>query len=171
MAYSKTLKPEDELPKWLPKLGAYLLHLFLASIGVFFISVFLGAGLEKLNVSETVLDSIFLWGPAFPGAATLGFLVGFGVNRLLRSKSAKWAWIPFVAWGLAGIYVNNPLGPVEGIKYLFGTTCVECADQMFVVMPLVTSIAYSLGAWLALKRNSHRAAAVVPSDEANPRAT
>lgn len=156
MAYSKQPNPGDELPQWLRRFGTFLLHVILIGIDAFVISLFLAVGLEKLNLSERVIDFIFLWGPAFPGESILGFLIGFWVNRFLQSKSAKWAWIPFAVFALWGIYSFKPLGAAYGVRYLFGTACVQCADQLLVVNPFVASIAYSLGAWATLKRNSYR---------------
>lgn len=153
------LSPADKFAMRLRGFGACLFQaIFVAWIGVFLVSMLLVAGFEKAGVSETILNFAFLWGPAFPGEAILGFLMGFWVNRFLRSKSAQWVWLPAVALAIWGIFSFRPLGAAYGAKYLFGTTCVACADQLLVVIPLVSSIAYSLGTWVALKRNLARPA-------------
>ena len=152
MAYRKEVIPGDELPRWLRSLGAYLLHVVIACVGIPLVSIFFGAALEKLGISRSAVDLLFLWGPVFPAQALLGFLGGLSVSKFLRSRSAEWAWLPAIALAIWGIYSYEPLGAAYGARYLFGTKCVGCADQLLVVIPLVASIAYSLGAWLLLKR-------------------
>jgi hypothetical protein len=95
----------------------------------------------------------------FLGEIALGLILGFTINLLLRSKSAKWAWTLPLAWFLLLVATNGPVYPPQDTflhviwRDYFG---FQPADEGFVqfvaTVPLLGSIAYSLGAWLALRR-------------------
>lgn len=165
MAYSKTLKPEDELPKWLPKLGAYFLHIVLAWIGILAISLFLGAGVSWLN--DNLAGAIFFESP-YPGEIVLGLLIGYAANKVLRSRFVLWFWV-LPTLPILDEFYGSPWR--DTFHYLFVARCTNCIEQLFIVAPFYGSIAYSLGAWVALKQNSRRTVSTLRSDEANPRAT
>jgi hypothetical protein len=103
---------------------------------------------------------VFLFGSIFWGA-----LLGFVVCQFARHRSALWVGaigllylIVESAWEIH-IYWNSPYyralgGPFRyEFEQLFTTNCTgsECVMQLFVTMPVMCCIVYSLGAWLALK--------------------
>jgi hypothetical protein len=85
-----------------------------------------------------------------------GIALGFLINRRTLSRSACWVWIvgltllaAFMFWdvttfGRSWRYESSQL---------FSSDCHEgsCLLQQFVTAPVLNSIGYSLGAWLALR--------------------
>jgi hypothetical protein len=103
---------------------------------------------------------VFLFGSIFWGA-----LLGFVVCQFARHRSARWVGavgllylIVESAWEIH-IYWNSPYyralgGPFRyEFEQLFTANCAgsECVEQVFITVPVMCCIAYSLGAWLALK--------------------
>jgi hypothetical protein len=157
MVYAKEQIPGDELPQWLRSSGAYFLHVVLACIGVFLISIFLGAGVGWLN--EKLADAIFTES-FYPGVIVVGLLVGYAANKFLQSKFVLWFWILPAILILWDFYDFRHIYGWRGtFNYLFlRKNCDDCVESLLMVAPFYGSIAYSLGAWAALKLNSRRAA-------------
>lgn len=133
--------------KWLDGIGFYIIHVLISTIAVLAVVVLIGGVIEHIT-NPRVADKL-LAPPFFPAQVTLGLIGGFFVNRYLQCKSAKWTWIApallvlFYAaseqdWGAAG-------------SYLFGTNCRDCPVQGFTAGVFCGSIAYSLGAWAAMR--------------------
>jgi hypothetical protein len=100
------------------------------------------------------------------GSILWGALLGFLVCQFARHRSARWVgavgllwFIVYNAWELNFIwhspyYRALPGGPFRyEFEQLFTTKCTdsECWEQLFVTVPVLCCIGYSLGAWLALK--------------------
>lgn len=155
MAQSEQLSPADRLAVFLRGLGAYFFQaIFVAWVGVFLISLFLGAGVAWLN--EKVADALFSES-IYPGVIVVGLLIGYAVNKFLRSKFVLWLWIVSILPILYDFYCFRHSGWRDTFNYLFlRRNCGECIEPFFTVAPFYGSVAYSLGAWAALKRNSRR---------------
>ena len=135
---------------WLRNCALYFVHAVVAGIGVFLTSMFLGAGVESLN--QKFGDSLFS-APIFPAEILLGFILGFAINRFLKSNSAKWAWILPAVWLFSDFPSSvGDTGWSYTLSYLFVGKCSDCVEVTFLVAPFYGSMAYSLGAWIALKR-------------------
>ena len=128
---------------WPRKIGIYLMHFLIGSVGVFVVGTLLA------SVSSVSVGNALFGGPVFFGDIGLGFLAGFTLNRKLRSKSAMWVWVIPAIWLIANIpdAFGNLYGP-NGWGVLFGTKCrPDCLDQLLSVCPFYSSVAYSVGAW------------------------
>ena len=133
---------------WLRPAGLFILHALIGTVAVFLVAIFLAAVVGHFDDS---IANVFVR-PVFPGEILLGFFIGFTINRILLSKSAKWIWI-FPALGiLFDFYSFRSEGWKSTFDYLFGTQCGDCVEQVFTVAPFYGAFAYSLGAWLALRR-------------------
>jgi hypothetical protein len=122
-----------------------LLAVILCPIVSFFI-VFL-VGLTAIHLSASVYAFLFrsLFSPFYWGAA---MLIGFRFNRRVRLHSACWVWaLPTLAFSL--LLTRYSIPPREYYETLL--TCHdECLAAMFLGLPAMNCIAYSIGAWLAL---------------------
>jgi hypothetical protein len=121
-----------------------------------------------------VLVAIFE--PIFPGrlgdqwygpcAWLSGLALGFFVNRHLLHRAACFAWIPgllFLGWvclGEASVTHAAGVSAMESIRIgLFPTTysdfsacgTSECLAIVVITIPVLNTITYSVGAWLALR--------------------
>jgi hypothetical protein len=95
----------------------------------------------------------------FLGELALGLILGFTINWLLRSKSAKWAWILPLGW-LIFMMANegttyHPQQPT--VQYIWTDFfSLYPGDgglaQFMATVPFLSSLAYSVGAWLSLRR-------------------
>lgn len=129
----------------------YLLHTVVSSVGAFLFCMAAGAVLEQTPASR-LADSVFTR-PPYIGFAIIGFIAGILMSRRLHSASAKWAWVlPFFIL-LIEILPDARSGDFRTIlSYLLARGCGGCIDQLLIISPFIGSAAYSLGAWLALKR-------------------
>ena len=142
----------------------FLFHSSLAIVGTTFIWFVMMAVLGRAG--ETLLEHIPLlvnplgWGPGF----TLGLLV----NRVMRSRSACWGWPLSIVWLGYGIwnecreYRFPPWHPAAGdfvhrAWHMFFTSFKDAGAWggsalaiVIFTMPALGSVAYSLGAWVAL---------------------
>jgi len=99
--------------------------------------------------------SPFLWG--------LAFVAGWLVNHVLPTESAKWVWVVGVAWLLlfatSDISAYNPrwcqgCSIQQHIWYSYFSywkCSQECLGQLLGTAPMLNSVAYSIGAMVALK--------------------
>ena len=111
---------------------------------------------ERSHLPELL---VFLFGSIFWGA-----MLGFVVCQFARHRSARWVGalgllylIVESAWLISG-YWNSPYYRAHGgpFRYEFGqlftADCGECGwERLFVTVPVMCCLGYSLGAWLALK--------------------
>lgn len=139
------------LRRWLKFAGIYALHAVIAGVAVFLVSTFLGAGVDALNYN---VGNLIFWAPIFPSEIILGFFAGLKVNKFLRSRSAEWAWV------LPAVFLISDLpsqvrdtGWNYTLSYLFAGKCADCVEVAILVAPLYASIAYSVGAFVALRRS------------------
>lgn len=141
------------------------MHVIIATVAVLLVAFCLGAFVA--HFAENIADSLF-GSPIFPAEIVLGLVVGFFVNRQLLSKSALWVWILPALWLLSDIPSSvKETGWSYTWNYLFWGKCADCVEQTILVAPFYTSLAYSLGAWIALKKIP-REQEQVPSPVQNP---
>lgn len=146
----KELNTNGTLIRWLRACGFYLIHVLIAGVAVFLVSILLSAGVEALNYN---VGNALFWAPVFPGEIILGFFAGFAVNNVMRSKSAKWAWVLPALWLILDLPSQvRATGWNYTLPYLFAGKCADCVEVAILVAPLYASIAYSLGALAALRR-------------------
>ena len=112
--------------------------------------------------------------PYFPAHVALGLALGWLLARTLRDRTMLWVWVlPSVLMGyaLAAIPTLTPRFVLSGFQagigqspwiHYFGRGCQlgnYCLDQNSFTRPFYASLAYSLGALIALKyfAGTHRA--------------
>lgn len=112
--------------------------------------VLLGALGETVFGAPTA-DRVF-GGPVFIGPVAFGLIAGVLMNMQWRTRVALLAWIPAACWFGWGFKSYVELGGIHYVVHnLLGTGCGGCFEQMLVVCPFYISLAYSAGAWLALR--------------------
>jgi hypothetical protein len=151
-------------------IGRFVFHTFLAIVGSttiwFLMMAFLGRGGEDLLDYIPLLLNPLGWGP--------GFILGFLVNRRMRNRSACWAWPLSTAWLAYGIWDEcrayrfpawfPPKGDFVHRAWHMFFTSPHDADAwggsslalLVFTMPALGSVAYSLGAWVALRSRQSR---------------
>ena len=100
--------------------------------------------------------SPFLWGP--------GLILGLLANRLALRSTACWVWVAGAVWiacgVLASLYTYHArfagiCSPLDSIRNGFFSSvwsyCGDVDNLVLFTVPTLNSIAYSLGAWVALR--------------------
>ncbi len=152
-------------PKMLTKLVSLLrtslsicLHLSISIIGVLLLSnlatFFLFKCAHSFFPSITIqqLRWTLTGVHGFPVQAVVGLLAGFILARYMRRRVMIWIWLLPLIFLCAGILFGGK-DYASWWSYYFGSGCDvrdRCFDQMLFTLPLVASVAYSLGA--ALRR-------------------
>jgi hypothetical protein len=146
------------LPPWPVPL---ILHFLVATIG----SIMIGIVPEAI-VSRFYYDTgLEAYSPAI---ALIALLLGYFVSfRLFGEKMASWIWLLGIAWLLFGIHslvsTWDPRWDRVGrwqsvINNLFGksSNCSnrECLGEFMFTTPFVSSVTYSLGAFLRSRKIS-----------------
>jgi hypothetical protein len=132
-----------------PALGRYLLHLVLATLAVGILA-YRGALAFSLEVQR-------IWQVAFLGAAAIGYFV----NRKTKDSSAGFVWVLPLIQFLVAFYtllVSYSWPNQTLLKYFrdifFGIHGYKDPFfLLFLATPLISSLAYSVGAFLALRRD------------------
>lgn len=136
--------------KWLNEFLGFPIHQLLAVVlcPIVSFSIVFVVGLAALHFSASLYSLLLrsLFSPFYWGAAVL---IGFWFNRRMRHNSACWVWVlPVVASSLLLMRYSVPAA--EYYEALL--TCRdECLAAMFLTVPSMNCIAYSLGAWFALR--------------------
>jgi len=157
-------------------IGTLILHFLVAMFAGSFFGYLLGAlsaslillftGFRVASLGPITVYTPLVWGWAL--------LLGFVVNRKIRTQSACWVGalaifcLVVIAWRDIS-FLKNPSSPyhvrVQGhylsyeLKQLFPTDendcgSSECLQLLIFTSPLLLSIAYSIGAWLALQNGT-----------------
>ena len=99
-----------------------------------------------------------LWGP--------GMIMGLFVNRFALKSTACWVWLAGMVWIVCGIFVwlhgyharfsgiCSPFDSIKGGFFSFSSNYAYCGGggkAFRFTVPTFNSIAYSLGAWVALR--------------------
>jgi hypothetical protein len=119
------------------------------------VSVTLNAVLLGLGLRESLVDhiqsSLFLSTPFYPLEVLCGFAIGFVVNRRLRSRSAPFIWI----LGALLVASDIPYAIHNGMlrEFILGRgRWADTSEQLATIAPLDAAVGYSVGAWLAFRR-------------------
>lgn len=123
--------------------------------------------------------AVYTWilsgNPYFPAQVGLGLLLGWLLARSLRDPSMKWVWVLtsiVLSYALVAIPALTPntvpfeLQAGKGqsrLHHYFGWGCQftnHCVDQSTFTRPFYATLAYSLGALLALKTTKSSASKV-----------
>ena len=143
-----------------PALIRYLGDVFLAFVAIMLI-VGLGStlGLVLSATGRQMLLPAFL-GPTYLFFILVGAGVGYVINRRQCSRAAPWMWILPTIWSLcmgarhlsSGIHKGDPLLGYIWNTLVLGNHELGMISQWVVGDPILTSLAYSFGAWLAIRR-------------------
>ena len=160
------IKSEKPFYQELPFL---LLHVVVALVGgilsVLLVGLLIGAILAGMGIrppTPAVIYNPLVWLP--------GFLLGFGVNRIVRHRSAPYVvlvgvilLVGIMAWDVSilkhgGTYRGLRPGHYWAYEFrqlfsLTDKTCgdSECLGRILVTAPFIITVAYSIGAWLGLR--------------------
>jgi len=144
------------------------MHQFVATWGVAFLAYFLlstSFGLLMTFDRQLSMRPVY-WvlteTPFYPVQISLGFWLGWRLQRRLNHSVMIWVWIiPAIVLAYA-VLTNLTLRPwllpsSNRLDHYFGEACTPrngCMDQLIITMPLYASLAYSIGAWLRLRTRS-----------------
>lgn len=152
----------------LPKSAAacwFALHSFAALIVspmITFVAV--ATAVVLFNNSSHVNSVLNAGGPANPLLWVPGLLLGLLVNRLVLKRAACWVWLAGTGWMACGIFAAlgsyrsqyaGVCSPLDNIgNEFFSMSSGICGNGIHVMsftLPLLCSIAYSIGAWISMR--------------------
>ncbi len=144
------------------------LHQFIGMYGipytapVVFSLVFKFLFLFGHNFPRRTFYSIVSELPYFPVQIIFAFILGWLLGRALRHRSIVWVWVLPLAILCYSLVTASVLIPTSvltrpgvlqsRLSYYLGWGCRpadHCFDQLLITMPFYSSLAYSLGAFLA----------------------
>ena len=155
----------------------FLLHQLSAMLGVGICAYFSGILLLDvldgvgLKVPGRLLSFILTETPYFPIQTVLGLFTGWSVARRLGHRMMRWVWVfPLILLGFAMATIKTLLPGVTSVLLQSGVTQSPgfhylgagcrvrdgCLDQLLITMPFYSSVAYSLGAWWAMRNSRER---------------
>jgi len=154
-----------------PAICLFAVHAFVSMTIPAVVTVFASMVIDRV-LPSLVRDAV-AW--ALPFA--VGFVLGFFPNRTLLRRESSWVWVPGLLWLAAGIWSSvryydprwsqgcSVTQDVLNAFIVMGDKC-EGGESglagLFFTMPAFSSIAYSLGALIAL-RMGPRSKNVIPS--------
>jgi len=102
-----------------------------------------------------------LWGP--------GLILGLLVNLFVPNRTACWVWMAGIVWIACGVFASlsiyharfagicSPLDSIINGFFSYGSSyCGDHENLTRFTVPTFSSIAYSLGAWVALRFSGSR---------------
>jgi hypothetical protein len=130
-------------------------HLALATYGVVILSFLFGLVSSILirPPNERFVDYVII-GPTFALPILLGLLIGYKLGRRMPPWASRLLWVPsflLLAVGLYGDYKDGyPNFGVQVWDNYFGAGCSasDCAGEVLETAPLLSAIAYAVGAEL-----------------------
>ena len=150
------------------ELAGLLLHVLLATAGVYIIFVALGASMA--SVWPGIRDVSFGGELYYLLVVLPSVFLGLFVNRIMRHRSAS--WVGAVASLFLLSILLSDVAMMKGSEYYqqlpqghywsyefkqlfspFDARCgdSECLKKLFVTFPFLSSLGYSFGAWVALR--------------------
>jgi hypothetical protein len=149
--------------RWVVRIGSVVIHAMVAMIITVIIGVVLAGELGRtLGVSQNRWVDM----PYAPVIWSTALLFSYVLNLRFRTQAAVWVWVFGVAWFLFlltyELRFHDPrwcdgCSLAQDIWNSYFTwdyrKCgnTECLGQVFGTTPLLNSLAYSIGAWLALR--------------------
>jgi hypothetical protein len=147
--------------------GSFLLHATVAMVisPIVVFAVILSA-VVMFNYSHGIQSAFNAGGLANPALWGPGLILGLLVNRFALKSTACWVWLAGIVWIAVGIVASlhtyhvrflgicSPLDSIKGGFFSFGSNYAYCGggENVFLfTVPTFSSIAYSLGAWVALR--------------------
>ena len=140
---------------------SFLAHLSIGTIGILILSDFLVSSLFSIiHIWDPLADLrhvhwILAEVPGFPVQAVVGLLLGFVLAKWMRRSIMVWVWVlPLVFLCLAALFLHENFHSI--LNHYFGQGCRptdRCFDQLALTLPLITTIAYALGAKLCELRD------------------
>ena len=116
-------------------------------------------GLTLYTTGPQMLLSVFV-GPTYLFFILVGLGLGYVVNRRLSSGAAPLMWILPTIWSVyqaatefnSGIHTGESLSNYIWNTLVLGNYELGLISQWVITAPFVTSLAFSFGAWLAVRR-------------------
>lgn len=156
---------ENGLTKLVSAAGSFLLHTFASMIvspfvvmAVYLILENIPWHLKSLAEIGRAADPLF-WGP--------GLILGFLLNYVTRHRAACWVWLSGLAWLAVGIldsvrhydrrFYQECTAFANVVNAFFVLDSHRCGggestlEWLFFTMPALNSVAYAVGAWVAIK--------------------
>jgi len=144
---------------------SFLLHASVAMIIGPIVALMVGLGAVIVFNNSPGINSVLnaggaanplLWGP--------GLILGLLVNRFTLKSAACWVWLAGMVWIACGVFVSvfsyharfagicSPLDSIRNGFFPYGSSdCGDHENLMLLTVPTLNSIAYSVGAWVALR--------------------
>jgi len=145
--------------------GSFLLHASVAMvIGPMVAFVVVLSAVLIFNNSRGINSILNAGGAANPLLWGPGLILGLLVNRFALKSTACWVWLTGMGWMAYGIFTSlhayharfsgicSPLDNIRGGFFSFVSNYCGGGENVFLfTVPTFSSIAYSLGAWAALR--------------------
>lgn len=138
----------------------YLGEVFVALVLVVFVAG-IGSvlGLTLFATRLNILLVLFA-GPSYLFFILAGSGLGFVANRRQCSRAALWVWIPPAIWSICATArdLSGGIHHGEGVlgylwnALILGNHELALISQWMIGAPVLTALAYSVGAWVALRR-------------------
>lgn len=145
--------------------GSFLLHASMAMVISPVAAMVVGLGAVIVFNNSPGINSVLsaggvanplLWGP--------GLILGLLANRLALKSTACWVWLVGMVWIACGVFASlytyharfagicSPLDSIRNGFFSYASNyCGDDENVMLFTVPTFSSIAYSLGAWVALR--------------------
>jgi hypothetical protein len=147
--------------------GSFLLHALVAMvISPIVVFVVILSAVIIFNNSPGITSALGAGGVASPVLSGPGLILGLLVNRFALKSTACWVWLAGMVWIACGIFawlhgyharfsgICSPLDSIKGGFFSLASNYAYCGggENVFrFTVPTFSSIAYSLGAWVALR--------------------
>jgi hypothetical protein len=161
---SASLSPS--IDKQIQSVGWYALNAASALIVSPFIVVMLAVAIEAIFKESAPKGVLDLGGIANPVVWFPGFALGFFLNRKGSNRSACWVWLIGLAWLAYAIWdsvhsydarwYQGCTASQNVVNAFFILNSRKCGGGestlagLFFTLPAISSVAYSIGAWLGL---------------------
>jgi hypothetical protein len=150
--------------------GSFLLHASVAMvISPIVVFVVVLSAVLIFNNSRGIDSVLNAGGAANPLLWVPGLMLGLLVNRFVLKSTACWVWLAGVVWMAYGMFASlhayharfsgicSPLDNIRGGFFSFASNYCGGGENVFLfTVPTLSSIAYSLGAWTALRFGSRQ---------------
>ncbi len=157
------------------RLFRFILHFFVSTIGVAFAGWIIVARLDVSSSHHHGWFATFIASQYSPAFWIAGFFLGLVINDYMRNRSAQ--WIGPICFALLLVLVFADVRFFDHSTYYRTVTqghswrweyyqlfsldngnCggSECLGKLLIVPPVLGSIAYSVGAWLALRHKKKK---------------